>query len=133
MKKLQIDFSFLLIKTISMALIITIPLSFLSFSEIPLIPIFENEKNDILGLILFAIGWGGLCFLKYFEVTKRKDERKILFQYFIELLIVFVISILLMLLIFIVGVIFTIIVLIYLVNLYLIVKFGLKKWLNLSF
>ncbi|MCX6668133.1 MAG: hypothetical protein NTV74_07895 [Euryarchaeota archaeon] len=130
MKKLPIDFSFLLIKTISMALIITIPLSFLSFSERPLIGIFDIENSNIFALSLLAISWGLMCFVKYFEVNKRKDEGKITIQFFIELSITAVISIILITLIYVVGVFFAIVFLIYFTIFYLIIKYGLKKWLN---
>lgn len=132
MKKPSINFSFLLIKTISMALILTIPLSFISFSKRQLIGISDIETPNFLSLSLLAIGWGLMLFAQYFQVNKEKNEIRKTIHFFIELFITFIISIVLVILICIIGVLYAIISLIYFTNFYLIVKYGLKKWLNLS-
>jgi len=73
-----------------------------------------------------------MLFAQYFQVNKEKNEIRKTIHFFIELFITFIISIVLVILICIIGVLYAIISLIYFTNFYLIVKYGLKKWLNLS-
>lgn len=125
--RLSPDATLSIIKIISTALIIALPLRYISYPEESLISVTVEHP---IAISLGGIGFGLIFILKFFECADYKGEDKFMSTFLKEIVTTFGISLCLLFFIYIFGAILAILFFLYFVIFLLMITFGIRKFFN---